>query len=133
MLVPTLTCYQKLTYFFIWLFKMIPNMNWFVNRLLIKDHSTYFSNAPRTGAVLILGIVCPWLRSCQVPYYNKHFANGMFFQNISVWYICIFCRKTVSRFQYCLQYLYSSRCMRFPTMRYVRPAKPQISLRIRAV
>ena len=26
-----------------------------------------------------------------------------------------------------------SQCMRFPTMWYVRPAKPQISLRIRAV
>ena len=26
-----------------------------------------------------------------------------------------------------------SQCMRFPTMRYVRPAKPQISLRICAV
>ena len=26
-----------------------------------------------------------------------------------------------------------SKCMRFPTMWYVRPAKPQISLRIRAV
>ena len=26
-----------------------------------------------------------------------------------------------------------SQCMRFPTMRYVRPAKPQISLRIRSV
>ena len=29
--------------------------------------------------------------------------------------------------------IYISRDMRFPTMRYVRPAKPQISLRIRAV
>ena len=27
----------------------------------------------------------------------------------------------------------SSQCMRFPTMGHVRPAKPQISLRIRAV
>ena len=26
-----------------------------------------------------------------------------------------------------------SQCMRFPTIRYVRPAKPQISLRIHAV
>ena len=26
-----------------------------------------------------------------------------------------------------------SQCMRFPTMLYVRPAKPQISLRMRAV
>ena len=30
-------------------------------------------------------------------------------------------------------YLYMSRGMRFPTMWYVRPAKSQISLRIRAV
>ena len=30
-------------------------------------------------------------------------------------------------------YLHLSRDMRFPTMWYVRPAKPQISLRIRAV
>ena len=29
--------------------------------------------------------------------------------------------------------LHMSQCMRFPTMWYVRPAKPQISLRIRAV
>ena len=29
--------------------------------------------------------------------------------------------------------IYMSQCMRFPTMWYVRPAKPQISLRIRAV
>ena len=28
---------------------------------------------------------------------------------------------------------YLSQCMRFPTMWYVRPAKPQISLRIHAV
>ena len=29
--------------------------------------------------------------------------------------------------------MHLSQCMRFPTMMYVRPAKPQISLRIRAV
>ena len=44
---------------------MIQNMNWFVNRLLIKDHAAYFPNAPRmskrTCAVLIFGIICPWL------------------------------------------------------------------------
>ena len=28
---------------------------------------------------------------------------------------------------------YLSQCVRFPTMCYMRPAKPQISLRIRAV
>ena len=37
-----------------------------------------------------------------------------------------------------LQYMqfrmyYMGQCMRFPTMWYVRPAKPQINLRIRAV
>ena len=37
-------------------------------------------------------------------------------------------RKTLWPF-----YLYMSQCMRFPTIWYVRPAKPQISLRIRAV
>ena len=31
------------------------------------------------------------------------------------------------------QDIYMSRDMRFPTMWYVRPAKPQISLRIRAI
>ena len=34
---------------------------------------------------------------------------------------------------YCSEKDKMSQCMRFPTMWYVRPAKPQISLRIRAV
>ena len=34
---------------------------------------------------------------------------------------------------YCTKPCNLSQCMRFPTMWYVRPAKPQISLRIRAV
>ena len=33
----------------------------------------------------------------------------------------------------CKSLYHTSQCMRFPTMWYVRPAKPQISLRIRAV
>ena len=33
----------------------------------------------------------------------------------------------------CMPVYHLSQCMRFPTMWYERPAKPQISLRIRAV
>ena len=40
---------------------------------------------------------------------------------------------TVIYVTYFQMYYYLSQCMRFPTIWYVRPAKPQISLRIRAV
>ena len=41
-------------------------------------------------------------------------------------------KRLVKSFQGLLNYK-MSQCMRFPTMWYVQPAKPQISLRIRAV
>ena len=40
-------------------------------------------------------------------------------------------KKTHAHVQTMIKHM--SQCMRFPTMWYVRPAKPQISLRIRAV
>ena len=46
-------------------------------------------------------------------------------------YTCNFCLSKLILTQRVHRYL--SRFMRFPTMRYVRPAEPQISVRIRAV
>ena len=43
------------------------------------------------------------------------------------------CHKRHSRMSWPMYMYNMSQCMRFPTMWYVRPAKPQISLRIRAV
>ena len=45
-----------------------------------------------------------------------------------VW-LCVL--LAIARAAFCKRYM--SQCMRFPTMWYVQPAKPQISLRIRAV
>ena len=44
-----------------------------------------------------------------------------------------FLGKVKALFFVTMKSLYMSQCMRFLTMWYVRPAKPQISLRIRAV
>ena len=52
-------------------------------------------------------------RYYQYPYFDSAIGHKL---NLNIWQICD---------------LYMSRNMRFPTMWYVRPAKPQISLRIR--
>ena len=49
-------------------------------------------------------------------------------------YVCMYvlCVR-VKKYSVILFNYYLSQCMRFPTIWYVRPAKPQTSLRIRAV
>ena len=55
------------------------------------------------------------------------------FRNSSIQCTLIYGNCVLDRSLQCtLIYIYMSQCMRFPTMWYVRPAKPQISLRIRA-
>ena len=49
---------------------------------------------------------------------------------LEVWFSIVFCYMTEDIVRINLN---MSKCMRFPTMWYVRPAKAQTSLRIRAV
>ena len=92
------------------------------------------------------GVPIPWKGGrdmvVQTRKNDKHFANINVLSSRSfyIFNICLISRVDYSagfrsttrpRVQRSISHM--SQCMRFSTMWYVRPAKPQISLRIRAV
>ena len=64
-------------------------------------------------------------------YTGSHFDIFLF--NALIAQVLIITKFVKGHLSYHCTTMYMSQCMRFPTMWYVRPAKPQISLRIRAV